>query len=347
MTGVHRFPVRGRLACRRNLIGCLLIGIMLLSCSGYPVRGDRPRGIYHHVKSGETLSAIAEAYHVNLQELAEINHIDKSGRIEPDSVLFIPDANQILDDVLAASRSQVQPVPQPGVVAVPPPEVSVPTPAASSRKEPVTPPKKDKAAEAEALKRKERVAAEAAAKERAALARAADRDRASRRITENTEPGEIAAPAVKKGPDDVTSGKTSGDKNRFIWPVSGKVVTKFGAESIMGEYNGKKVETARIMNNGVKIAAPAGAPVVAAAAGKVIYSMMLERFGNTIIIEHADDYKTVYYDLGKRLVDATQQVRKGDQIATIGGSKASKDEAFMNFEIRQKNRPRNPLLFLP
>jgi lipoprotein NlpD len=86
---------------------------------------------------------------------------------------------------------------------------------------------------------------------------------------------------------------------------------------------------------------------MAAAAGKVIYSMMLARFGNTIIIEHADDYKTVYYDLGKRLVETPQQVKKGDPIATIGGNKASKNEAFINFEIRHKNRPRNPLFFLP
>jgi len=35
------------------------------------------------------------------------------------------------------------------------------------------------------------------------------------------------------------------------------------------------------MNNSIKIAAAAGNSVVAAAAGKVIYSMRLERFGNT------------------------------------------------------------------
>ena len=77
---------------------------MILSCSGYPVRGDRPRGVYHRVKSGETLSIIARAYHVDLQELAEINNIGNPDRIETDSVIFVPDANQILDDIMIAAR---------------------------------------------------------------------------------------------------------------------------------------------------------------------------------------------------------------------------------------------------
>ena len=91
----------------------LLIGAMLLSCSGYPVRSDRPRGVYHRVKSGETLSAIARAYHVKLQDLAEINNISKPDQIETDSVIFIPDANQVVDDVMTAARSQAPRVEMP------------------------------------------------------------------------------------------------------------------------------------------------------------------------------------------------------------------------------------------
>jgi lipoprotein NlpD len=325
---------------RQRRISYLLIGLLILSCSGYPVRGDRSRGVYHRVKSGETLAAIAKAYRVNLQELAEINNVSKSGQIETDSVLFIPAANQVVDDVLAVTDSK-------GVSGRTP---AVSAPAADERgaKQAAVPQKEAPTKGTEtAEKRKERVSAEAAAKDRAALIRAADRDAASRMASEKMERGEEGRRAEKKSPDDGNAGDIHVDKKRFIWPVMGKVVTKFGTESIMADYNGKKVETAKIMNNGIKIAAGAGTPVLAAAPGKVIYSMMLEKFGNTIIIEHDDDYKTVYYDLGKRLVETLQQVKKGDPIASIGGGNGSTGDAFMHFEIRHKNKPRNPLFFLP
>ena len=89
---------------RLKVVGFFLIGLMILSCSGFPLRDARPRGVYHRVKSGETLSAIARAYRVDLQELAEINNISHSDRIETDSVIFVPDANQILDDIMIAAR---------------------------------------------------------------------------------------------------------------------------------------------------------------------------------------------------------------------------------------------------
>ena len=325
----------------RKCIGVLLIGWTLLSCSGFPLRGDQPRGVYHRVKSGETLYMIAKAYHVNIQDLAEINNIEKTDQIAADSVIFIPDASQVVDDVLAASRSQGVPGGMRAPVA-PAAEPKAPPPAAASPKE--TP---KKTATAEEQMRGQRAPAEAMAKDRAALSRAADRDIASRRISEKTLNDEEGDLAARKRPEDGNAGDVRLDKKRFIWPVTGKLVTKFGPESIMADYNGKRVETAKIMNNSIKIAAAVGTPVVAAAAGKVIYSMMLERFGNTIIIEHDDDFKTVYYDLGKRLVETPHQVKKGEAIATMGESRDLKGESLMNFEIRHRNKPRNPLFFLP
>lgn len=325
----------------RKCFGVLLIAWMVLSCSGPSLRGDRSRGIYHRVKSGETLYMIAKAYHVSLQDLAEINNIDNPGQIAVDSVIFIPDANQVLDDVLTASRSQGVPGGT-SAAGAPVAEPEAAPPPAVSRKES---PKKTAAPVREG--RGDRPPAEAMAKDRAALSRAADRDMASRRVSEKAVGAEEEERAVRKREDDGTAREAPLDRKRFIWPVPGKVVTKFGPESIMADYNGKKVETAKIMNNSIKIAAAAGTPVVAAAAGRVIYSMMLERFGNTIIIEHDDDFKTVYYDLGKRLVETPHQVKKGETIATMGEGRDVKGESLMNFEIRHRNKPRNPLLFLP
>jgi lipoprotein NlpD len=336
MIGRARFRAFSSLLPDRKLVGFLLIGILLVSCSGHAIRGSQARGVYHRVKSGETLSAIAKAYHIDVQELAEVNNIRKSDEITTGSVVFIPDATQVLDDVLTESRSQRTPAA--GAAA---PETRAAAPGAASRKEI---PKKT--AGAVGGQRGERTS-DAAAKDRAALARAADRDMASRRTSEKTQTVDDGDRTAKKRDDDGATGEIRFDRKRFIWPVNGKVVTKFGTESITTDFNGRKVETAKIMNNGIKIAAGVGVPVIAAGAGKVIYSMLLERFGNTIIIEHDDDFKTVYYNLGRRLVETSRKVKRGDPIAYMGESGAAKGEAYMNFEIRQRNKPRNPLFFLP
>jgi lipoprotein NlpD len=292
------------------------------------------------VKSGETLSIIARAYHINVQELAEVNNIPRPDEIAVGSVVFIPDASQIVDDVLKESRLQREPDGE-HLGGAPAAETKAPSPTAVPRKET---PKKPMA---EGGKRAERASAEAAAKDRAALARAAERDMASRRVSEKGPVGEAADRPAKRREENGSAGEIQFERKRFIWPVNGKVVAKFGTESITTDFNGRKVETAKIMNNGIKIAAGTGTPVIAAGAGKVIYSMTLEKFGNTIIIEHDDEYKTVYYDLGKRLVETLQKVRKGEPIGYIGDSGAAKSEAYMHFEIRHRDKPRNPLFFLP
>ena len=74
----------------RKLPGWILAVLLILSCSGYPVRSDHPRGVYHLVKKGETLYSIARAYRVDLQELAEINNVGDPDRIETGSVIFVP-----------------------------------------------------------------------------------------------------------------------------------------------------------------------------------------------------------------------------------------------------------------
>jgi len=341
MTDSPNFRAILALVHHRKLIGLLLVGIMLLSCSGYPVRSSRARGVYHRVKGGETLSVIARAYHASIQELAEVNRIDKPDDIAVGSVIFIPHASQVLDIVPTGPRLPAG-VDETRARRLPAAETKTAKPPVDAPKE--TP---EKAKVQEEGKREERVPGEAAPQDRAARSRAAERDTVPGRVFEMTPPGEAAERLAKRREDGVRAGERHLDGKRFIWPVSGKVVATFGTESITTDVNGRKVETAKIMNNGIKIAAAAGTPVIAAGAGKVVYSMLLEKFGHTIIIEHEDDFKTVYYGFGKRVVETLQKVKKGEPIGYLGDSRAAGSEAYMHFEVRRKNRPLNPLLFLP
>ncbi len=84
----------------------------------------------------------------------------------------------------------------------------------------------------------------------------------------------------------------------------------------------------------------------AAAGGTVIFSAPLKDYGETIIIKHEDKYATVYTHLGTRTVRGDARVKKGDRIAFLGKTEES-EEPYLYFEIRHKNKARNPLFFLP
>lgn len=120
----------------------------------------------------------------------------------------------------------------------------------------------------------------------------------------------------------------------FVWPVRGQVVTAFGAAE------GKS-------SKGIEIAVPHGTPVTAAAAGKVIYSGNgIRGYGNLIILEHADNYFTVYGFNAKNLVAVDSFVGQGDKIALSGAPSGGKSPR-LHFEIRKGKTAANPIFFLP
>jgi lipoprotein NlpD len=328
MTNLPLFRACSCIIVCRKVVSFLLIGAIFLSCSGYPIRSSRPRGIYHRVKSGETLSAIARAYHVKLQDLAEINNISKPDQIETDSVIFIPDANQIVDDVITAARSQA-------------PRAEIPIYDATdveTKKEtaPVVPRKESPKKETviEPAKRREKAPVEVTTKDRTVPPREKDQDRVAPRVSGKVDGPEIVEKPAKMKENGEKADEIQFDKERFIWPVKGKVISWFG------------IQPNRMNFNGVRIAAADETAVQAAAGGTVIFSAPLKEYGETIIIKHEDHYATVYTHLGTRTVRGDARVKKGDRIAFLGKA-GGKEEPYLYFEIRYKNKARNPLFFLP
>jgi lipoprotein NlpD len=339
MTEGPLFRAHSRVAACRKVVALLLIGAMLLSCAGYSVRGTRPRGVYHRVKSGETLSAIARAYNVKLQDLAEINNIDRPDQIEADSVIFVPDATQVVDDVQITVRARDAVREKPA--ALPPAAVTKEAaPPALPRKEP---PKKETVSEP--VKRREKAPVDTTTRERATVPKEKERGKVAPKVSGKPEGDETPPPTVKKEetplPPTVKkresvekSEEIQFDKDRFIWPVKGKVIARFG------------IQPNRMNFNGIRIAAAEETAVQAAASGTVIFSAPLKDYGETIIIKHEDNYATVYTHLGTRAIREDARVRRGDRIAFLGKA-GEKEEAYLYFEIRHHNKARNPLFFLP
>lgn len=122
---------------------------------------------------------------------------------------------------------------------------------------------------------------------------------------------------------------------RFVWPVPHfyRVSSHFGPRG-------------RKHHDGIDIPAPRGTPIVAADTGVVIYSDNgIRGYGNMIVIAHGDDIFTVYAHNRKNKVDKGERVDKGQVIGLVGNTGRSTGP-HLHFEIRVKNKVRNPAQFL-
>ena len=103
----------------------------------------------------------------------------------------------------------------------------------------------------------------------------------------------------------------------------------------------------------MKIRAPAGEAVRAAAAGEVVYAGdQVPGFGNLVLIKHADGWVSAYGHLSRIDVKIQQRLGQGQQIGQIGAS-GGVGEPQLHFEIRyaptpaDRARPIDPQLVLP
>lgn len=101
----------------------------------------------------------------------------------------------------------------------------------------------------------------------------------------------------------------------FRWPVpSSKTVTSdFG-------WRIHPIFKTRRFHDGVDIAAPTGADVLAADDGEVIFAGSYGGYGLTIIVSHGGGISTQYSHLSKILVGVGKKVLKGDKIGLVGST---------------------------
>lgn len=136
-------------------------------------------------------------------------------------------------------------------------------------------------------------------------------------------------PAVtpKPFPQDRAQGD---DDIGWIWPVNGKVISNFNDAS----------------NKGIGIAGKSGQAVVAAGAGRVIFSGTgIRGLGKLIVIKHNEKYLSVYAHNRELLVKEGQSVARGQKIAEMGDTDS--DRVKLHFEIRLMGKPVDPAGLLP
>jgi len=97
----------------------------------------------------------------------------------------------------------------------------------------------------------------------------------------------------------------------------------------------------RTFRNGVDIEAVEGREVAAVFAGHVVYTGWFKGYGNLIILDHDNEYYTLYAHVADIVVKEGDDVKQGQRIGTVGDT-GSLEGPRLYFEVRHQGKPQNP-----
>jgi len=176
-----------------------------------------------------------------------------------------------------------------------------------------------------AREREQRIAREQAAQEKAARDKAKQQQQKPPAATKSAA---IAPPPKPNTPFSRLNGKLN-------WPVSGKVLARYGSPRNLG----------KLKWQGIVIDSPTGNDVRATATGRVVFADWLRGFGLLIIVDHGEQYMTLYGNNETLLKQAGDTVQAGEVIAQ-SGEQGIRGLTGLYFEIRHRGAPTNPLKWL-
>ncbi len=131
----------------------------------------------------------------------------------------------------------------------------------------------------------------------------------------------------------------------FQKPISGDIIKEFAENKLVYSSTLDVWST----HNGIDIQAEKTTVVKASAEGKVTSIKNDPRYGLTVIIEHANGYKTVYANLlSSEFVVEGEEVKQGQSIGTVGNTASFEisDEPHLHFELLKNNEQQDPELYL-
>lgn len=130
----------------------------------------------------------------------------------------------------------------------------------------------------------------------------------------------------------------SRQKGRLSRPVKGKIITRYG-KAATGGYN------AFTFRNGIDIKVERGEPVHSVFKGEVMFADWLKGYGNILIINHGENYYTLYAHVQEVFKKTGEKVDTGEVIATAGDTGSIKGLC-LHFEVRHHGKPVNPMKWL-
>ena len=127
-------------------------------------------------------------------------------------------------------------------------------------------------------------------------------------------------------------------KGLLKMPVKGKII------SLFGKFKNTQFNTLNF-RSGIEIQTERGEPIQAVYGGKILYADWFKGYGNMIIIDHGDNYYTVYGHIEEAFKTAGDAVEAGEVMATAGDT-GSINGPKLYFEIRHHGKPLDPMQWL-
>lgn len=119
-------------------------------------------------------------------------------------------------------------------------------------------------------------------------------------------------------------------------PVRGELLGRFGTpRNQIGMQGGTTWK-------GLFIRAANGAEVRAVAPGRVVFAEWLRGFGNLLIVDHGNQYLSIYGNNESLYKQPGERVKAGEALASVGNS-GGNPETGLYFELRHQGQPFDPL----
>jgi len=122
------------------------------------------------------------------------------------------------------------------------------------------------------------------------------------------------------------------------WPLRGPVNSGFGGR--VSPWSSRSE-----FHSGLDIGAPIGTVVKSPAPGTVVFAGIHPEYGQTLIIDHGHETKSLYGHLSKLQATTNQKVQRGEVIA-LSGNTGRSSGPHLHYEIQVKGQSVNPTSYL-
>lgn len=122
------------------------------------------------------------------------------------------------------------------------------------------------------------------------------------------------------------------------WPLRGPVNSGFGGR--VSPWSSRSE-----FHSGLDIGAPIGTAVKSPAPGTVVFAGIHPEYGQTLIIDHGHETKSLYGHLSKLQATVNQKVQRGEVIA-LSGNTGRSSGPHLHYEIQVKGQSVNPTSYL-
>jgi len=128
------------------------------------------------------------------------------------------------------------------------------------------------------------------------------------------------------------------ERGNLPQPMVGRVIMPFG-QRLVPEAG------VRVMHNGIRISPTGNGDVITVADGRVVYVAHINGMRNVIIIQHDNEYYTVYANLDEFYVTLSENIKKSTVIGRIDVDFRD-NSSYLYFEIRRHRDAVNPAQWL-